>query len=156
MKKIITSIVLGILIIFSVTTLALRFFGYQNFIVKTDSMHPAITKYSFVYVRTMSTEEVIDVINIGDVVAVDLGGELPLMHRVISYNDQEITTHGDANDEGVNETANYDDVIGIVVFHIPLIGFIFFLFQNLYTWGIVALLIIAYFITKRIIKELRK
>lgn len=152
MKKILNLIVFSIIITFTLVTLGLRLFGFKTYVVVSDSMHPSIPKNSFVYVKTMDEETIRDTIKINDVIAADMG-QTPLMHRVISITSTHITMHGDANDEEENETITYDQVIGLVVFHIPWIGL---LFRSFLPWLIIALIICGYIVVKKLIKEIKR
>lgn len=141
LKKIIRFTFVIVLITFAFSTFILQIIGIKNFVVISSSMNPAISKYSLVYVKSVNLDE----IEIGDVIAVDIG-KTPLMHRVIEINNDELTTHGDANSEGVNEIVNYNNVIGTVFFSIPFVGL---LFLNTYIWIIIAIILVVVLFYKK-------
>lgn len=155
MKKKIGIILISIILLFAISTLTLRLFGFQTHVVISDSMHPAIPKYSFVYIKKYSLQEAMDKVDRNDVIAVDVGDDIPLMHRVV---DKDVTAniivmHGDHNEEDVRETVSYEQVIGEMVFFIPWIGI---LFSSIYIWIIIALVIFILFTLQYLIKELKK
>ena len=143
---------LTILMSFVIITLGVRFFGINQYVVTTSSMHPNIPKYSICYIKQLSSTEVAEAIEVGDVVAMDVGAEIPLMHRVIAIDGDTITTKGDYNDQADAPIA-MSQVIGVMVFSIPVIGF---LFINIYPWIILMLLVIFYYGIKYVIKELKQ
>ncbi len=136
--------------IFILMTLLSLLFGYQYYTVVSDSMYPSIPKNSLVYVKKTNVVDIHDLE--GKVIAFE-SGSLPTMHRVIGFNEGKIITHGDNNDENVNEEVAKEDVIGVVVLSIPLIGI---LFNSIYPALIFTVCIIFYIILKRLIKELKK
>lgn len=150
--KAVKIILLTILMTFVIITLGVRFFGINQYVVTTSSMHPNIPKYSLCYIKQLSSNEVADSIEIGDVVAMDVGAEIPLMHRVIEIDGDTITTQGDYNDQADAPIA-MSQVIGVMVFSIPVIGF---LFISIYPWIILMLLVIFYYGIKYVIKELKQ
>lgn len=148
-KKGIFYLTIGIILAFLLFTLGGRLFGIRYYVVISDSMYPKIPKNSLVYVRTIDVNETIEY---DDIIAINTGGT-PLMHRVIDINGDVITTHGDNNEQGVNEKINRNQVIGKVIFSIPLIGI---LFRSIYPVAIICLLIIGLMIGQSLIKEWRK
>ena len=150
--KAVKIILLTILMSFAIITLGVRFFGINQYVVTTSSMHPSIPKYSLCYIKQLSFAEVVDAIEVGDVVAMDVGAEIPLMHRVIAIDGDTITTKGDYNDQADAPIA-MSQVIGVMVFSIPVIGF---LFSSIYPWIFLTLLVIFYYGLKYVIKELKQ
>lgn len=141
-----------ILMSFVLITLGVRLFGINQYVVTTSSMHPSIPKYSLCYIKELSPSEVKETIEIGDVVAMDVGAAIPLMHRVIAINEDTITTQGDYNDHADDPVA-IDQVVGVMVFSIPVVGF---LFASIYPWIILMLLVVLYYGFKYVIKELKQ
>ncbi|MDD4000562.1 MAG: signal peptidase I [Bacilli bacterium] len=149
-KKIVSYIFFSFFILIFLIAIILNFSGYQSFVVISSSMHPAIPKYSLVYVKTYDLEDM-NSLQIGDVIAVRTSSE-PLLHRIIKIEGEEIYTQGDANDE-VDAAVTYSKVIGKKAFFIPLIGV---LFLSPYPWLILVGLIIIYFLIKQLKKEIQK
>lgn len=148
-KKIFFGLFLSFLF-FIIITISSLFFGYQYYTVISDSMYPSIPKYSLVYVKKV---EVVDIYNLdGKVIAFYENGQ-PTMHRVVGFEDDKIITHGDRNEENVTEKVNKDEVIGIVVLSIPILGV---LFKSIYPALILLLTCVIYLICEKLVKELKK
>ena len=111
-----------ILILVILTCLPLtvpRLLGYDIFDVVSGSMEPEIPVGSVVYVEQISPEKV----EAGDVIAFWRDGTV-VTHRVVEnrFVVGEYITKGDANEaEDINPT-RYDDLVGRVKLHIPVIG----------------------------------
>ncbi|MDD4212270.1 MAG: signal peptidase I [Bacilli bacterium] len=150
--KIIRWILLAIVSIFLILTLGARLFGVQYYVVRTSSMHPSVPKFSLVYIKELNPADVLDEIQVGDIISIDTGGTLPLMHRIIEIDGSTITTKGDHNDTA-DDPINSEQIIGIMIFSIPVLGF---LFMSVYPWIIITLLIILYYGIRYVIKELKK
>lgn len=96
-----------------------KLMGYQVYGVVSGSMEPAISVGSVVYVGEAAPEEIGD----GDIIAFHKNGSV-VTHRVVRNRivEGEYVTKGDANEEADPVTARYEDLIGRVEYHIPLIG----------------------------------
>ncbi|MCK9536712.1 MAG: signal peptidase I [Bacilli bacterium] len=127
-------------------TAVLPIFGIKYYTVITDSMTPAIKKNSLVYVNTK-----IKKIEIGDIIAVKTAG-IPLLHRVVAFDEGYVITKGDANDTPDAPRPD-EDIIGVAVFHIPYLGIIF---SRQYLIIIVVLAGLLYIVGARLFKELKK
>ena len=96
-----------------------RFLGYEAYHVETGSMEPAIPVGSLVYVDPVSPET----LEPGDVVAFR-SGETVITHRVVEnhYFYNELITKGDANEKEDINPVRYDEVVGRVTVHFPVLG----------------------------------
>ena len=96
-----------------------RFLGYEAYHVETGSMEPAIPVGSLVYVDPVSPET----LEPGDVVAFR-SGETVITHRVVEnhYFYNELITKGDANAKEDINPVRYDEVVGRVTVHFPVLG----------------------------------
>jgi signal peptidase I len=116
--------VFGILILLCVIATCLsvmvpRLMGYQIYNVVSGSMEPEISVGSAIFVKGVAPEDVQE----GDIIAFRSGDSV-ISHRVVRNQTVEgtFTTKGDANaDEDMNPVA-YDDLIGQVTRHIPMLG----------------------------------
>lgn len=136
--------------LFIIITISTVFFGYQYYNVISDSMYPTIPKYSLVYVKKIEVE---DVYSLENKIIAFMENEKPTMHRVVGFEGETIITRGDRNSESSIERVQKEDVIGVVVFSIPLVGI---LFDSIYPPLIFLLVLMMYFIIERLIKELKK
>lgn len=130
MKKTFARIIgiIGIVMIVAVIFLTLpivlpNMIGYKVFTVVSGSMEPTIPTGSLIYVKgiepdTIKAEDVIAFYGIGENSGV-------VTHRVVSNNvsEKSIVTKGDANEKHDVNPVDYNRVIGIVVNHMPLIGY---------------------------------
>ena len=114
--------VIGTLMLLVVIAAALpltvpNFMGYEIYNVVSGSMEPTIPVGSIIYVKEIDPVDV----QSGNIVAFQAGDSV-IMHRVVDNKLVEgtFTTKGDANNgEDMNDVP-YEDLIGIVVKHIPI------------------------------------
>jgi signal peptidase len=121
-------------VLFLVMLISVSVFGVQTFpalagadyalVVKSGSMNPAIQTGSMVFVKDAPAERVEE----GDIITYrDDGGNL-ITHRVIEKqvgNESfSFTTKGDANENPDGDPIYRRDIVGIVAFDIPLMGYI--------------------------------
>ena len=116
--------ILGTLLLLLVIAVSLplalpRFLGYEAYHVETGSMEPAIPAGSLVYVDPVLPRT----LEPGDVVAF-YSNETVITHRVVEnhYFFQELLTKGDANEKEDINPVRYDEVIGRVTVHFPVLG----------------------------------
>ena len=99
-------------------------FGYEVKVVKSGSMEPAIPTGAIVVIagETTATYNVGDVITFGE----DTGRAIPITHRVVEASGAGRSavyyTKGDANQERDPEPVRGYEVIGKVVFSVPMLG----------------------------------
>lgn len=127
--------VLGTLILISVILVCIpvtvpKLMGYEIYDIVSGSMEPEIPVGSAVYVKVAAPEEVQE----GDVIAFWRGAPAEdgeedgpvtvVVHRVVRNQVVEgwFETKGDANSDVDMSKVPYDDLIGSVVYHIPLLG----------------------------------
>lgn len=142
-----------------ITCVVLFAVGFRPAVVISPSMKPAIQPGSLVLVKSIEPEK----IKVGDVIMfwpTDDGGtkdsdELSVTHRVIEIKVSEtgsltFITHGDANDEGSNETVPASQVIGKIYLDIPWVGVVFLFVKNnlfLVIFGAIAIVCLCYLIS---------
>ena len=101
-----------------------RFAGIDQYVVISGSMEPAIPTGSMVY--SAQTEP--SLLEEGDVIVFysTVIGSTPVTHRVVEnhISDGEIITKGDANEQNDLSPVQYSNIIGKVVLHIPMLGYI--------------------------------
>ena len=96
--------------------------GYDAFVIKSDSMLPAIKKGSLVLTKPVSFED----IRTGDILTFfDSHTSGYFTHRVFRvYGDtKQLATKGDANEKPDPKTTHYSCVKGRAVHVLPLIGY---------------------------------
>ena len=118
--------IVGTLIIIGVIFLLLpavvpKLLGYEIFNIESGSMAPEIPIGSAVVVKPIDPSKVID----NDIIACQRNNsDTPIVHRAVSNHvvEGEFVTMGDANAEEDFETVSYDDYIGVVIRHFPVLG----------------------------------
>lgn len=141
-------IINAIIIIFGATLILFNLIGFKTFRVVSDSMAPQIRKNSLAIVRNIKSN---DVLEVEDIIAFNAGGQL-VLHEIVEIDGNKIITKGKANETNDNPIT-FDNVVGIHVLSIPLIGI---LFASIYPWLVLLLIIIGYNILIILIKEIKK
>lgn len=125
MKKlgnILSSLLIALLAVLLIAVLVSKLiFGVEMKAVLTASMEPELPVGSLLIISPADYKD----IQIGDDITFVRDNNLTLVtHRVIEKDDktQHITTQGIANNSADFPTS-YDNVVGKVVFHIPLVGY---------------------------------
>ena len=159
MKKILSYIISGIISIIIIFHFVLFLCGIRFHAVKTDSMDPDIPKFSFLYVEPYKNKaNLYEEIFIGeDIVFLNANNEI-VVHRVV-FIDQEndiIQTQSIREGASLDPKISSEKVIGKVNVVIPIIGFIPLIVQQWYFWVILVTLIAIYYVTKALIKEIKK
>jgi signal peptidase len=147
-KRIISGISVSLLVLIFLALIILHFSGYRYYVPVSSSMHPAVPKYSLVYIKKV--EELED-LKVGDVIAFQ-GKEKPVLHRIIKIEGEMIQTQGDANN-APDAPINFNQIIGKMVFSIPYLGI---LFGSPYPWLILLSLIIILYLGRQLINEIQK
>ncbi len=141
--------VLILIVLCAVFLMGSRIFGFRVFTVVSGSMEPTYSVGDLIYVKSVSPEEV----KVGDPITFVLNEELVVAtHRVVEIDEQNqcFYTKGDANDTPDGDPVHFKNLVGVVKFHIPLLGYVSDYIQHppgLYVaLGSVALLVIAVFL----------
>lgn len=121
-SKIISNIVMAILIIAVLIFALPRLLGVHMFSVLSGSMEPAYQVGDLIYAVPTNAEE----IEVGDVISFLLNEEgLIATHRVVEIDEanQHIYTKGDANEIRDGKPVHFNNVVGVVRFKIPMLGY---------------------------------
>ena len=101
-----------------------RFAGIEQYVVISGSMEPAIPVGSMVY----SAQTDPATLETGDIIVFysTEAGSTPVTHRVVENHvaDGEIITKGDANEQNDMSPVVYANVLGKLVLHVPMLGYI--------------------------------
>jgi signal peptidase I len=158
MRKLILNIVSIVLSILILSHIILLISGIKLYSVKTGSMEPEIHQGSLVYVKTYKTkDDIYDNIDVGTDITYSTKNKSFVTHRVISLSEENGTlqTQGIIDNAAI-EDISYTQVVGKVVFVIPLLGYVILLLKSWYIWTILILIVVIVFIFKLLLKELRK
>ena len=104
-----------------------RFLGYETYNVTSGSMEPALPVGSVIYVQYVEPETV----KTDDIIAFFSGGSV-VTHRVVNNNlfEGKFTTKGDANPMVDFSDVPYSDLVGVVKYHIPVLGNYLMVYSN--------------------------
>ena len=152
-----TAIVI-IAVVLSILFVGVRLLGYRPFAILSPSMTPEYRVGDLIYVKGEEFEN----IGVGDVITCVVDDNLTTVtHRVVRVDAEEkcFFTKGDANDSEDTAPRYYENVVGVVKFSIPFIGYISMFFANPFgryvTIAVVAAVILLVFLPD-ILKYLRK
>jgi signal peptidase len=152
LKKIwdtVSTVLVALVVVLAVFLMGSRLMGYQVFNVVSGSMEPAYSVGDLLYVKEVDP----DGIQTGEVITFVLNEDLVVAtHRVVDadYENRRFYTKGDANDTPDAAPVHFNNVIGVPVFSIPLLGYVSNYIQNppgtYVAIGGVALLVLAVFL----------
>ena len=138
-----------------------RYAGIQSYVVVSGSMEPAIPVGSMVYAKettpaTLKTGDVIVFYNTRN--HSDDGTIVPVTHRVVENDKEEcqLITKGDANNDNDLSPVIYDNVVGIVLTHVPYLGYIAAPFTSMMGKIAVAMIILAGYLLTEVGSRLRR
>jgi len=120
------AVIILILLVTSVLfVLVTPFFGWRTEIVLSGSMEPAIQTGSVVVARPIAAEDVRE----GDIIMfASIAGHSLTTHRVVSIEPKNdglsFTTKGDANKGADINSVVPGQIVGIIVFSVPYIGYL--------------------------------
>ena len=119
----VTATLVIIVVIFAVFLMGSRLIGLQVFTVVSGSMEPTYSVGDLLYVKTVDPDSV----KVGDPITFVLNEDLVVAtHRVIEINtaEREFITQGDANTTADANPVHFNNLIGVPVFAIPLLGYV--------------------------------
>lgn len=125
LKKIcefLTGVIITCLVIFAVILTVPRLLGFQSLAVLSGSMEPEIGVGAIVFAK--KTEPT--TIKIGDVITYRISDTTMVTHRVetLDVDSEQLYTKGDANDTRDAAPVEFENIVGRVAFHVPLIGYL--------------------------------
>jgi len=88
--------------------------------VLTGSMEPSIPVGGVVIIKPTNPETV----QVGDIICFKFSESTLITHRVTAINDQGFITKGDANENTDIQVVSTENVVGKVIFVVPLIGYV--------------------------------
>lgn len=125
-KKVLDSVSLALVllvVLFAVFLMGSRLVGLQVFHVVSPSMEPTYSEGDLIYVKTVDPDSV----KVGDPITFVLNEDLVVAtHRVVAIDSEnrQFTTKGDANKTEDAEPVHFNNLIGVPVFSIPLLGYV--------------------------------
>lgn len=129
------------------------FLGLRAYTVISQSMAPAITAGSVVYVQKVDFDRVRE----GDIITFRLGKEpVSVTHRVMQKDTaaKSFVTKGDANDQADANPVRSEDLIGVVRFSVPCLGYAAILLGDIEKRILVVGMLLWLFFVRRILTSL--
>ena len=118
-----TSVIVILVVIAAIFLMGSRLIGLQVFNVVSGSMEPTYSVGDLIYVKTVDPDSV----KAGDVITFVLNEELVVAtHRVVKVDaeNRQFTTKGDANEHEDVAPVHFNNLIGVPVLAIPLLGYV--------------------------------
>ena len=125
----VTTVLVGIVVLFAIFLMGSRLVGLQVFNVISGSMEPTYSVGDLLYVKTVDPDSV----KIGDPITFVLNEDLVVAtHRVVAIDSEtrHFTTKGDANETEDAAPVHFNNLIGVPVFAVPLLGYVSAFIQN--------------------------
>ena len=119
----VTTVLVVLVVIFAVFLMGSRLVGLQVFNVVSGSMEPTYSVGDLIYVKTVDPDSV----KVGDPITFVLNEDLVVAtHRVVAVDgeNRQFTTKGDANSTEDAAPVHFNNLIGVPVFAIPLLGYV--------------------------------
>ncbi len=119
----VTTVIVVLVVIFAIFLMGSRLVGLQVFNIISGSMEPTYSKGDLIYVKTVDPDSV----KVGDPITFVLNEDLLVAtHRVVAIDSEnrQFTTKGDANGTEDAAPVHFNNLIGVPVFAIPLLGYV--------------------------------
>lgn len=119
----VTTVLVVLVVIFAIFLMGSRLVGLQVFNVVSGSMEPTYSVGDLIYVKTVDPDSV----KVGEPITFVLNEDLVVAtHRVVAVDreNREFTTKGDANETNDAAPVHFNNLIGVPVFAIPLLGYV--------------------------------
>ena len=110
-------------VVLALLLVGFRLVGFRVFNVISGSMEPTYSVGDLLYVKPVEPEEV----RVGDPITFVLNENLVVAtHRVVKIDSEnrQFTTKGDANEREDAAPVHFNNLIGIPVFAVPLLGYV--------------------------------
>ena len=118
-----TTVIVALVVVFAVFLMGSRLVGLQVFNVISGSMEPTYSVGDLLYVKTVDPDSV----KVGDPITFVLNEDLVVAtHRVVAVDSQNrlFTTKGDANETEDAAKVHFNNLVGVPVFAVPLLGYV--------------------------------
>ena len=118
-----TTVLVVLVVIFAIFLMGSRLVGLQVFNVISGSMEPTYSVGDLLYVKAVDPDSV----KVGDPITFVLNEDLVVAtHRVVEIDSENrrFTTKGDANASEDASPVHFNNLIGVPVFSIPLLGYV--------------------------------
>ena len=155
----VTTVLVVLVVVFAVFLMGSRLMGLQVFNVISGSMEPTYSVGDLLYVKTVDPDSV----KVGDPITFVLNEDLVVAtHRVVKIDSEnrQFTTKGDANENEDAAPVHFNNLVGVPVFAIPLLGYVSAYIQSppgMYVAiGLGVVLLVAVFLPDMLTKKNKK
>ena len=155
----VTTVLVVLVVVFAVFLMGSRLVGLQVFNVISGSMEPTYSVGDLLYVKSVDPDSV----KVGDPITFVLNEDLVVAtHRVVAVDSEnrQFTTKGDANANEDASPVHFNNLVGIPVFSIPLLGYVSAYIQSppgMYVaMGLGVVLLAAVFLPDLLAKDTKK
>lgn len=152
----VTSVLVALVVVFAVFLMGSRLLGMQVFNVISGSMEPTYSVGDLLYVKTVDPDSV----KVGDPITFVLNEDLIVAtHRVVKVDSENrrFITKGDANETEDAAPVHFNNLVGVPVFAIPLLGYVSAYIQSplgMYVaMGLIVVLVAAVFLPDLLTKK---
>lgn len=119
----VATVLVVLVVIFAVFLMGSRLVGLQVYNIVSPSMEPHYSVGDLIYVKSVDPDSV----KVGDPITFVLNEDLVVAtHRVVAIDSEnrQFTTKGDANKTEDAAPVHFNNLIGVPVFAIPLMGYV--------------------------------
>ena len=128
--NIVSTVLVALMVLCAVFLMGSRLLGFRVYTVISGSMEPVYSVGDLLYVKPVDS---LSDIHVGDDITFVLNEDLVVAtHRVVRIDEenQRLTTKGEANEIEDSEPVHFNNVIGVVKFSIPYLGYVSDFIQN--------------------------
>lgn len=121
--SVLTTLLVIIVVLLAVALVGVRLLGYTPYAILSPSMTPDYQVGDLVYVKSVEPEHIM----VGDVLTFVANEELVVVTHRVDEADREnrlFYTKGDANESRDSAPVLYENVIGVVKFSLPMLGYV--------------------------------
>lgn len=127
--NVVSTVIVVLVVILAIFLMGSRLVGLQVFNVISGSMEPTYSVGDLLYVKKVDPDSV----KVGDPITFVLNEDLVVAtHRVVSIDKEnnQFITKGDANETADANPVHFNNLVGVPVFAIPLLGYVSAFIQN--------------------------
>ncbi len=121
--NILTTLLVAAVILLAIALVGIRLVGYTPYAVLSPSMTPEFVPGDLIYVKEVPLDE----IGVGDVISFVANEDAAIVtHRVVEIDREgrRFYTQGDANESRDGNPVLYENVLGVVQFSLPKLGYV--------------------------------
>jgi len=149
MAMILLAIVILIILFFNKKTERFSMFGIKGMVVVSGSMEPTIKVGDIVVVKHKAKDE----IRVNDIIAFK-NDNIVVTHRIVDIIDDKYQTKGDNNNVVDEDLVQYDDVEGVKIFKIPVLGYVILFMRDNFIVILVLLMMLMLYLAFKKDKQL--